>query len=710
MNLPERDLPMILIVDNDSTQRQLARAALEKAGFAVGEAEDGLAAVEAAASERPDLILLDIELPNLDGFATCTTIRKLPDFAETPIVLLTGREDDESVQSAYVSGATDFVSKPINWSLLAHRVRYIIRGSHVSKGLRASERKHRALIRSIPDSILVVDRDGSLLTHHTGTDGSNLIDERLSGEGSVFEALPASLGDIWRGKIEEVLDTHKAWYSEDQYAADGVTYFYETRMMPYTSESVLIMLRDVSAHRRSDAKVRRLAFYDTLTGLPNRQSFLIQVAEEIRDAQQRDGRFSILYLDLDNFKRINDSLGHSVGDALLCGLSKRLEQCLRRDDYIARYGRSNSHMKVARLGGDEFTVLLRDLKGDDDPSTVAERIQEAFQEPINHMGQQFVITPSIGIATYPEDGHDTDALVKNADTAMYHAKAAGRNRVSLFSGTMSVRSLERLDLEEALRRAVDNGELELNFQPKLEINTEKVTSVEALLRWTHPERGPISPAKFVPIAEEAGLIIPLGDWVLQAACSQLKDWQGGPLDDLGIAINLSAKQFYQNDVDQQIIKALETHGINKRRLELELTEGALMHDVDETIAMLHRLKAAGFYIAVDDFGTGYSSLSYLKKFPIDALKIDRSFVQEIGCHGDDQSICRAIIALAHGLGMKVIAEGVETREQLQYLKLLDCEEIQGFLFAKPMTAMELVPFITRHRSKHVKSLSLANPN
>jgi len=710
MSPSERNLPLVLVVDDDSTQRLLARAALEQAGFAVQEAEDGLAAVESAANDRPDLILMDVEMPNLDGFGACSTIRKMPDFAETPIVMLTGREDDESVQSAYDSGATDFVSKPINWSLLAHRVRYIIRVSYVSKGLRVSERKHRALIRSIPDSILVVEQDGSLLTHHRGTHGSHLIDEHLSGKSCVFEALPESLADIWRREIAGVLETGNVWHSENQYTSDGAKYFYETRMMPYTQESVLIMLRDVSAHKRSDAKVRRLAFYDTLTGLPNRQSFLIQVAEEIRDAEQCDGKFSILYIDLDNFKRINDSLGHSVGDALLCGLSKRLEQCLRRDDYVARYGRSNSHMKVARLGGDEFTVLLSDLKDEDDPSTVAERIQESFQEPINHMGQQFVITPSIGIANYPDDGRDIDSLVKNADTAMYHAKAAGRNRVSLFSGTMSVRSLERLDLEEALRRAIDAGDLELHFQPKLEIATEHVNSVEALLRWTHPERGPVSPAKFVPIAEEAGLIIALGDWVLQAACRQLKEWQGGPLDDLRIAINLSPKQFYQNDVDQQIIRALESHGISKRRLELELTEGALMHDVDETIAMMKRLKAAGFNFAVDDFGTGYSSLSYLKKFPIDALKIDRSFVQEIDCHGNDQSICRAIIALAHGLGMKVVAEGVETREQLQYLRLLDCEEIQGYFFAKPMSAMELVPFLTRHRSKHVKPITLANPN
>lgn len=710
MNPRDRNSALILVVDDDATQRLLARASLEKAGYAVEEADDGLAAVEATANLRPDMILMDVEMPHLDGFGACSTIRKMPDFTELPIVMMTGREDDQSIQTAYDSGATDFVSKPINWALLGHRVRYIMRVSRVGRGLRDSERTNRALIRSIPDSMLVVDRNGNLITHHRGTSGSHLIDERLSDRSSVFEALPQSLSDVWRENIVNVLETGDSWHSENKYKANGTTHHYETWMIPYTGENVLIITRDVSAYKRSDAKVRRLAFFDTLTGLPNRQSFLIQVAEEIRNAEQCEGRFSILYIDLDNFKRINDSLGHSVGDALLCGLSKRLEQCLRRDDYVARYGRTNSHLKVARLGGDEFTVLLRDLKDADDPTTVAERIQESLQDPINHMGQQFVITPSIGIATYPEDGRDIDSLVKNADTAMYHAKAAGRNRVSLFSGTMSVRSLERLDLEEALRRAINNGDLELHFQPKLEIATEQVKSVEALLRWTHPDRGPVSPAKFVPIAEESGLIVALGDWVLQRACDQLREWHDGPFGDLRIAINLSAKQFYQNDVDQQIMRALDARGVNKQRLELELTEGALMHDVDETISMLQRLNKAGFKIAVDDFGTGYSSLSYLKKFPIDALKIDRSFVQEIDCQGDDQSICRAIIALAHGLGMKVVAEGVETKEQLDYLRLLDCEEIQGYLFAKPMPALDLVSFLSKHRNNRVQPLTLAKPN
>ena len=700
--------PRVLIADDDATLRLLARAALEKAGFTVHDVEDGEQAVRKVAEVNPDIILLDVEMPHMDGFSACALIRKSPETVDTPIIMLTGREDAESIQTAYDSGATDFVSKPINWSLLGHRVRYIMRASRVSRGLRVSETKNRAFVRAIPDSMLVVDKQGALLTHHRGKDGSPLLDERLSGKSSVYDALPKTLADLWRHQVSEVIRSGSPQYNENKYNANGATYFYETRMVPFTPDSVLIILRDVSEQKRADAKVRRLAFYDTLTGLPNRQSFLIQVAEAIRAAEENDGRLGILYIDLDNFKRINDSLGHSVGDALLRALSKRLEACIRKDDYVATSGRGDTHLQIARLGGDEFTILLRDLENADEASTVGERVMAALSEPVHHLGQQFVITPSIGIATYPEDGTDIDSLVKNADTAMYHAKSAGRNRISLFSGTMSVRSLEYLDLEDALRYAIDEGDFELHYQPKLEIASQRVCGVEALLRWSHPDRGPISPAKFIPIAEESGLILPLSDWVLQTACDQLKAWQGGPLDSLRVAINLSAQQFYKGDVDKQIIHALDERNVATDRLELELTEGTLMRDVEDTIRRIQSLKSAGFKIAVDDFGTGYSSLSYLKRFPIDALKIDRSFVMEIDSLGDNDSICKAIIALAHGLGMKVIAEGVETEEQIQHLHFLDCEEIQGYYFARPMPAAELEKFLEAYELKVTGRRAIAN--
>ena len=709
MSEQSRRAPRVLVVEDDPAQRMLARTALEQAGFSVVESSDGESAIEVARELEPDMILLDVEMPRLDGFGACVALRRIKALADVPIIMLTGREDDESIRNAYESGATDFISKPINWQLLGHRVKYIMRATRVGRGLRESERKNRAFIRAIPDSMLVIDKAGMVVTHHRGKDGSRLLDRFVKDGTSLLEALPESIAATWRSQIASVLETGQTAQSEDHFEDKGAHYFYETRMVPYTKDSVLVMQRDVSEKKRADAKVRRLAFYDTLTGLPNRQSFLIQVSEAIREARENDSRLSILYFDLDNFKRINDSLGHSTGDVLLRGIARRLEQCVRRDDSVARFGKSNSNMQVARLGGDEFTVLLRDLSSAEEASSVAERILAVLREPLHFHGQQFVITPSVGIASYPDDGDDIDTLVKSADMAMYSAKAQGRNCISTFSGTMSVRSLERLELEDSLRKAIAAGDLELHYQPKLSVRTRDVTGVEALVRWTHPDRGPVSPAKFIPIAEESGLIMDLSRWVLEAACQQLVAWSGTALEDIHVAINLSGKQFREANVDEEIIKTVQRHGLDRSRLELELTEGTLMTDVEATVETLSRLKDAGMKIAVDDFGTGYSSLSYLKKFPIDALKIDRAFVQEIDGGGNDRSICAAIIALAESMGLKVIAEGVETDEQLQHLRFLGCDEIQGYYFAKPMPSDKVTAFLTQYVEKyHGRRLSLAD--
>jgi len=698
----------ILVVDDDATLRMLTRTALEQAGFQVTEAADGEAAVDIALTTFPDAILLDVEMPKLDGFGACERIRRSPQFVDTPIVMMTGRDDDESIQQAYDCGATDFIAKPINWSLLGQRVRYIVRASQVSRGLRDSESKNRAFVHAIPDSMLVVDADGVLVTHHRGSSGSSMIDDRLEiGEG-IFDKLPLSLAEAWREQIRGVLISQTMALSEHHAKKDKRHHYFESRVVPYTKDNVLIVLRDVTEQKQAAAKVRRLAFYDTLTGLPNRQSFLIQLDEAIREAEPENSRIGILYLDLDNFKVINDSLGHKVGDSLLQDVAKRIASHVRGDDYIAAPGRDASTVQVSRLGGDEFTILLRNLSDSAEADAVADRLVRVMKDPLHCDGHQFVITPSVGIAVYPDDGDDLESLMKNADTALHHAKAAGRDRVTRFSGTMSVRSLERLDIEDSLRRAIENGDLELHYQPKMSLSTRDITGVEALVRWNHPERGPISPAKFIPIAEESGMILPLSDWVLHEACDQLARWQGTELGNTAIAINLSAKQFSIEDLHTHIFNALRQRNLPFERLELELTEGALMRDVDSTIAILSRLKEAGLQIAVDDFGTGYSSMSYLQRFPIDALKIDRSFVNDIENSTDSHSICKAIVALGHGLGMRVIAEGVENAEQVTTLRMMDCDQMQGYLLAKPQPAADVARFIVKHRARHVRRLPLAN--
>ena len=697
----------VLIVDDDDAMRFLIRASLEQEGFLAFESKDGQTATEMASKLKPDLILLDVEMPGRNGFDVCAAVRKMPGHTDTPIVMLTGREDGESVTRAYDSGATDFISKPLNWALLGYRARYIVRASRMGRGLRESEAKNDAFVQAIPDTMLVVGRNGGILNYHRGADDSPGLERLFGGGKPLQDALLPALAAAWSERLGALFRTSEPQHGEDHYQAGDVKHVYETRMVPYTEDSALVIVRDISEQRRADARVRRLAFYDTLTGLPNRQSFLTQVADAIEECREQDQKLSVLFIDLDNFKRINDSLGHSVGDALLRAVGKRLEHCVRKDDYVARFGRTDEDLHIARLGGDEFTVLLRDVRSAEEAPRVAERITRALGAPIEHEGRRFVITPSIGIATYPHDGEDIDELMRNADVAMYHAKASGRNQVSLFIGAMSERTRERLDLEGSLRVAIERGELELHYQPKLDLASNEVRGVEALVRWTHAERGPISPGLFIPIAEEAGLILGLSDWVLNAACDQLVAWSGGPLDEVRIAINLSAKQFYDGEVDREILNALGARRLDPRKLELELTESVLMEDADETVRTMSRLRDAGLNFAVDDFGTGYSSMTYLTRFPIHALKIDRSFVSKMGSSENHVSICSAILALGHSLDMRVVAEGVETAEQLEYLRGLGCDEIQGYHFARPMTADAVAELLAARQAERTDALVAA---
>ena len=686
-----------LIVDDDPTQRTLLTAALEKENFDVVEACNGREALEKLAETPASIVLLDVEMPELNGFDTCQAIREIPEHRDTPVVMVTGREDTESVDKAYMVGATDFFAKPINWSLLGHRIRYILRTSFVSRGLRESEAKNRAFISAIPDVMVVLDIENRCIEKAGG--GSEASANWLfSREIRVpLDQLPPELARMWLRQFRKVREAGEIQQGEFSKRVDGETHNFETRMVPFTEQRTLLMIRDISAQKQATAKVYQLAYFDTLTGLPNRQSFLTQLSQGIREAEENGNSLSVLYLDLDNFKRINDSLGHSIGDRLLKIISARIEQCVRADDYVARYGRSQSDLQLARLGGDEFTILLNNLQSGDEAEVIARRITETVSRPIEQDGHEFVITPSIGIATFPEDGRDIDTLVKNADTAMYHAKEAGKNSHQLFSGTMSVRSLEQLEIEHALRYAITNDELELHYQPKLSLADNRISGVEALLRWTHPERGPISPAKFIPVAEEAGLIVDLSDWVLHTACKLRREWEHSPLRDIPIAVNLSGKQFTGSDIYKVITDTINQYSIDPSTIDLELTESELMQDADSTIGTLRRLKEAGLSIIVDDFGTGYSSLSYLMKFPIDTLKIDRSFVMDIHQSPDNRSICDAIIALAHRLNLKVVAEGVEKREHIELLRELRCDEIQGFYFCKPVSATDVTAFISKHR-------------
>jgi diguanylate cyclase (GGDEF)-like protein len=427
---------------------------------------------------------------------------------------------------------------------------------------------------------------------------------------------------------------------------------------------------------RTQANLYSLAHFDALTGLPNRLLFLDRLSQTMAQAHRNERLVAVMLLDLDRFKAINDTLGHTMGDLLLKSVAERLVGCVREDD------------TVARLGGDEFTIMLPEIHHIQGAATVAQKILDALAQPFFLDGHELFVGVSIGIVLYPFD-EDLNVLLRNADIAMYEAKQHGGNAYQFYTAEMNTATLERLSLEGALRRALARGEFELHYQPQVDLARGEIVGVEALLRWRHPDLGLLGPMEFIPLAEENGLIVPIGEWVLRTACAQVRAWQEAGLRPIRVAVNLSVRQFYQKDLVEIVARILEQTGVDSRYIEFEITESCLMQNTQAMVALLTELNRLGVRFSIDDFGTGYSSLAYLKRFPIDTLKIDRSFVCDIGTDPDDAAIVKAIIALAHSLEMRVVAEGVETPEQLHFLRTHGCDEIQGYLISRPLPADEV---------------------
>lgn len=446
---------------------------------------------------------------------------------------------------------------------------------------------------------------------------------------------------------------------------------------------IIHISRDVTERKEAESRIRELAYFDALTGLPNRRLFMDRLRQSMKMAQRRGKKLAVLFVDLDRFKNINDSLGHQMGDELLTRVARFMEECTRNMD------------TVARLSGDEFAIILEDVEHDDSPAIFAQRILDIFTEPVWVGGHQTYSSCSIGIALFPRDAEDADTLLKNADIAMYEAKRLGRNRYHFFSEDMNGLALKRLELENGIRRALLNDEFFLCFQPQINLETGRITCLEALVRWQDPFKGLVSPGEFIPLAEETALILAIDEWVLRTACRQCRTWRDNGNPEVKVAVNISGMQFKQPKFIDLIDRVLAETGLPSECLELELTEGHLMDNIESTIMTLTDLKVRGISLAIDDFGTGYSSLSYLKNFPIDRVKIDQSFVRRLPEDGSDKAIVEAILALARSLDLKVIAEGVETELQLDYLKTRDCLEMQGYFFSRPCRVEELAPLLAQ---------------
>lgn len=472
------------------------------------------------------------------------------------------------------------------------------------------------------------------------------------------------------------------------YRKDGTLFWNELYVAPVHTEDGSVthfvgVQNDISEQKRAEESLLHMATHDALTGLPNRSLLQDRIGQAIAHAERTAREVAVLFLDIDRFKNINDSLGHAAGDALISILARRLRDAIRTAD------------TVARVGGDEFVIVLTDINRESDITQVLPGLLAAIRQPMLVEGHELSVTASIGISAYPHDGRDATSLLKNADTAMYQAKEAGRNEFRFYAQAMNANAVDRLRLENDLRNAIKGDELVVFYQPQIEIETGRIVAAEALLRWKHPRHGLVSPLDFIPMAEETGLIVPIGEWVLRQVCSQIRSWDEAGLPSLVIAVNLSPRQFHQSGIVEMVATAMYDFDLPPNRLELEITESSLMRNPEEAALLLEELSQMGFSLSVDDFGTGYSSLGYLKRFPLNALKIDRSFVNDIESNQNSGSIAAAVIALAHSLGLKVVAEGVEKREQMEYLRSLNCDLVQGYLYGRPMPANEFAVFLTK---------------
>ncbi len=713
----------ILTVDDDAGQRLLARTVLEGANFVAEEAENGAHALEVFEDCNPDIILLDVMMPEMDGFETCSAIRKMPHGRHVPILMITGLDDVESINRAYDIGATDFLSKPINFAVLPHRIRYLLRAKQTADELRSSQARLATAHRiariaywewECGSQLLSCSEDIERLTGAplprsaaTPRDFSSFVhpDDRDLFENIIARAMECRRTCSVEHRVLRPDDSHGVIHQEINVCWDR-----EGRVT-----SVLGTMQDISERKRAEQRIRYLAYYDSVTGLPNRSLLKEHIGSVLRQAKRHNRLAAVMFLDLDNFKRINDSFGHSAGDTILKEVANRLSHCTRDSDFLARESDESSieaaawmsGNTVARLGGDEFVILLTEMQTSDDAAISARRVNEALAMPFMVQDIEVHLGCSVGISTFPEDGDDTETLLKHADAAMYHAKTKGKGRYQFFTSAINARALERLAMESSLRKAIEQDQLFLEYQPQFDLRTGEVIGAEALVRWNNPDLGVVYPEDFIPVAEEIGLISSLGQWVLKTACMHAKSWQKADRPPIKVSVNLSAAQFAQQEFSKTVVQILTDSGLEPSRLELEITESVMMENVDSNIRILNELKLLGVRISIDDFGTEYSSLMYLKRFSLDAIKIDRSFVRDITKDAGDASIVAATINLGHSLRMSVVAEGVEEQEQLEFLRANHCDEVQGNLFSTPQSVDHFSDWLDANVSK--RSARIARP-
>jgi predicted signal transduction protein with EAL and GGDEF domain/DNA-binding response OmpR family regulator len=703
----------ILIVDDDPTLRLLAEKKLSQHGYQVLTAASGEEGIQHAIEYCPDLLLLDYELPDMTGVDVCRNLRSHTVRNDKPILFVAGKEDYQSIENAFQAGATDFSRKPLNWTILIYRIQYLLRAHDLNLSLLSSQE-----ILTKAQKIAKIANWDYNLTNETFKWSNTLYDileinshtKKDFALQDFLEHVPSEETDAVKQAIAHCINNNISFELEH----GVITKKGNKKIISHIGNVIkndanevidcIGTLQDITERRDTESQVRSLAYFDSLTGLMNRESFLMVLDKILASNKQYKLLSALLFIDLDNFKRVNDSLGHNFGDLLLCEIAERLKNCVRSAEREKKYKTSNHRLinsilpdqvfrvnsidinrfDLGRLGGDEFTVFLADIPNEEVAASIANRLLKALEKPFNLDGHEVYSTFSIGIAISPNDGESIQYLLKNADTAMYSAKANGKNNFQYYTKAMNERSLYRLNLESDLRNAIVNNELYLVYQPQTCLKTGCLIGAEALMRWKHKTKGEISPAEFIPLAEATGQILVIGDWLFEQFYNDLKKWKKRNLipTKFKLALNISSLQFHQSNILQKIENLFPDPELN-RHVEFELTESVMMDNAEDNLVKLEALAKQNISLSIDDFGTGYSSLSYLHRFPVDTVKIDRSFISSMKNDGQ-VNIVKAIIAMAHGMNIKVVAEGIETQWQYDFLTAKGCDIGQGFFLHKPM--------------------------
>ncbi|HEY4742609.1 MAG TPA: EAL domain-containing protein [Candidatus Acidoferrales bacterium] len=692
--MSKKPIKTVLLVEDNPGDARLLREMLNEDGsrqIELRHAECMGDAEKLLAEQAVDMILLDLGLPDAQGLVVVRRARAAA--PRIPLVVLTGMDDEMLATQALQEGAQDYLIKgQIESRALLRALRYAVERKFTEEALFEEKERAQVTLNSIGDAVVCTDITGNITY-------LNLVAEKMMGwSGNEASGRPMA-------EVLQILDaaSHETTPNPMALAVtrdltmnlppncilvrrDGFRTPIEDSVAPIhdrqgQATGAVIVFRDVSVARAMAQQLAHSAEHDFLTGLPNRMLLNDRVTQAITLAPRHLKKVAVLFMDLDGFKHINDSLGHPIGDQLLQSIAKRLVDCVRGSD------------TVSRQGGDEFVVLLSEVAQSEDAAISAVRLLQAVAEAHSIGAHDLHVTTSIGVSVYPDDGLDAETLIKNADTAMYQAKENGRQSYQFFKPSMNVRAVERQSIEENLRRALERQEFTLHYQPKINLVRGEITGAEALLRWTHPVRGPVSPAQFIPVAEDCGLILPIGKWVLREACRQVRAWQDAGLSPGTIAVNISAMEFRDDKFLSGVFEVLSDTGLDPKSLELELTESVLMKRAEATESILKTLRERGVQVAVDDFGTGYSSLSYLRRLPIDALKIDQSFVRQITTDPDETTIVTAVIGMGRNLKLRVVAEGVETQQQLAFLQAHECDEAQGYYFSRPVLPQQFAKLL-----------------